>query len=187
MAAQKKEINLLPKEKWETGLAGKILKWALTVGRYIVVFTELIVISAFLFRFGLDRKLTDINEQITEKKRMVESFGDLEDNFRNLQGKLTNISKMEKEGLDVGTILAALTEITPLDTYYNSIDIDQENKTVALDGQTLSETGLATLLAKAQESKLFSGVSLDNVSSATEKSQTINFRMELSLKTTEKP
>lgn len=180
MAAQNKEINLLPKEKWETGNTGKLLKWALSVGRYIVVFTELIVISAFLYRFGLDRKLTDLNEQVNQQKKIIVTYGDLETNFRTLQAKLTNISKGEKEGLDVEAILTGISEITPLDTTYNSIDI--EGQKVSLEGQTLSETGLATLLAKAQESQIFSGVSLDNVNSANEKSQTINFRMELSLK-----
>lgn len=180
MAAQNREINLLPKEKWEAGSTGKLLKWALGIGRYIVIFTELIVIAAFLFRFGLDRKLTDINEQVAGKKRVIEAYGDLEANFRILQAKLTNINQVEKKGLDIGKILTGLSEITPLDTTYNSIDIEGEK--VALEGQTLSEIGLATLLAKAQESQIFSGVSLDNVSSANEKSQTINFRMELSLK-----
>ena len=47
MTAQEKQINLLPKDKWEVGVIGKLLKWALNIGRYIVVFTELIVISAF--------------------------------------------------------------------------------------------------------------------------------------------
>ncbi|MEK7622887.1 MAG: PilN domain-containing protein [Patescibacteria group bacterium] len=180
MAAQNKEINLLPKEKWETGTAGKLLKWALSIGRYIVVFTELVVISAFLYRFSLDRKLMDINEQVNQQKKIIVTYGDLETNFRTLQAKLTNISKAEKNSLDMSVILTNLSEITPLDTTYNSIDV--EGQKVALEGQTLSEIGLATLLTKAQESKIFSGVSLDNVSSANEKSQTINFRMELSLK-----
>lgn len=181
MAAQNKEINLLPKEKWETGSTGKLLKWALSIGRYIVVFTELIVISAFLYRFGLDRKLMDINEQIEAKKKTIVSYGDLETNFRSLQAKLIGISQAEKNSLDISAILTGLSEITPLDTTYNSIDVAGQK--VSLEGQTLSETGLATLLTKAQESQIFSGVSLDNVSSANEKSQTINFRMELSLKT----
>ena len=180
MAAQNKEINLLPKEKWETGTAGKLLKWALSIGRYIVVFTELVVIYAFLYRFILDRKLMYINEQVNQQKKIIVTYGDLETNFRTLQAKLTNISKAEKNSLDMSVILTNLSEITPLDTTYNSIDV--EGQKVALEGQTLSEIGLATLLTKAQESKIFSGVSLDNVSSANEKSQTINFRMELSLK-----
>ena len=86
MVAQNKEINLLPKEKWETGTAGKLLKWALSIGRYIVVFTELVVISAFLYRFSLDRKLMDINEQVNQQKKIIVTYGDLETNFRDPPG-----------------------------------------------------------------------------------------------------
>ena len=81
------EINLLPKERWETGVLGKLLKWALNIGRYVVVFTELVVIGAFLYRFGLDRQLTDLKEEIGQKQALVESFGDFEAKFRDLQEK----------------------------------------------------------------------------------------------------
>ena len=73
--------------------------------------------------------------------------------LETLQAKLTNISKAEKNSLDMSVILTNLSEITPLDTTYNSIDV--EGQKVALEGQTLSEIGLATLLTKAQESKIF--------------------------------
>jgi hypothetical protein len=63
----KKEINLLPKEEFEKKPLGKFLVWALSIGRYIVIFTELIVILAFLSRFKLDRDLADLNQSVREK------------------------------------------------------------------------------------------------------------------------
>jgi Tfp pilus assembly protein PilN len=181
MAAQgkKKEINLLPKEKWEVGTVGKLLRWALNVGRYVVVFTELIVISAFLFRFGLDAKLTDLNEELKQKQTVINSYGDLEDKFRRVQRQLQNTKEVEEKSLQIDQILNNISQITPMDTVYSSINI--KDGEVSLEGQTFSEVGLATLLAKAQTSELFSGVMLDSVSSATEKSQAIDFRMILSL------
>jgi len=179
MSARIKEINLLPKEKWEVGITGKLLKWALNTGRYVVIFTELVVISAFLYRFGLDRKLTDINASIKQKTAIVDSYGDLENSFRRLQTKLTTIKEVGENNLDVDFVLTNLSQITPEETTYSTIDIT--DKSVSLQGQTLSETGLATLLFKAQESQVFSGVSLDNVSSATDKTQAINFRLVLAV------
>lgn len=179
MTAQEKQINLLPKDKWETGVIGKLLKWALNVGRYVVVFTELIVISAFLFRFSLDRKLTDLKEEMSQKQATVAAYGDFESSFRSVQEKLKIIKEVEEASVDVDGILFSISQITPIDTVYSSITIlDGE---VSLEGETLSEVGLATLLAKAQESDRFSEVVLDNVSSATEKSQAIEFRMTLTL------
>jgi len=179
MPANKKDINLLPKDKWEEGVVGKLLHWALNIGRYVVVFTELIVISAFLFRFGLDRKLTDLNEEMKQKQGVVQSYGDLEEKFKRLQLQLKIVKETKDNTIDVGLILTNISKITPLDTIYSTIDISEEK--ISLEGQTFSEVGLATLLAKAQTSEIFTGVVLENVSSATDKSQAIDFRMILNL------
>lgn len=184
MPAKTQDINLLPKGQWEKGVVGKLLRWALNVGRYVVVFTELIVISAFLFRFGLDRRLTDLNEEIGQKRVVVNSYGDFEEQFRRLQLQLKSIKKIEDEALKVDVILANISQITPVDTVYSAINIAEEE--ITLKGQTLSEVGLATLLAKAQTNEMFTGVVLENVSSATDKSQAIDFRMILELVETEK-
>jgi hypothetical protein len=181
MAARKKEINLLPKEKWETGLIGKLLKWALNVGRYVVVFTELVVIAAFLYRFGLDRQLTDLGEEINQKQAIISSYGDFETKFRRLQLQLKTIKSSEASGIKAGEILDAISQITPTEAVYSAISITPEK--VALKGQLASEIGLATLLAKAQENPWFSGVVLESVSSATEETPMIDFRLQLSLKT----
>lgn len=179
MTAQEKEINLLPKEKWETGVIGKLLKWALQVGRYVVVFTELIVIGAFLYRFGLDRQLTDLHEGIKQKTSVLTSYGDLEQKFKRVQTQLQTIRTTENSGLDTENILTAISQITPLDTVYKSIEMKGDS--VHLEGESLSEMGLATLLVKAQGQSLFSEVALENVSSASEKGQLIEFRLVLSL------
>ena len=180
MAARKKEINLLPKEPWEKGILGQLIPWTLSVGRYVVVFVELIVISAFLYRFGLDRKLTDLNEKIKQKQAIVSSYGDLEAKFKQVQGQLEKIKTTDEASLKIDEVLNHISQITPTDAAYDSITINQ--KGVSLQGKVLSEAGLATLLTQAQASKEFSDVSLENVSSGTEKEQAIIFRMSLNLK-----
>ena len=179
MTAQEKEINLLPKEKWETGVVGKLLKWALHVGRYVVVFTELVVIGAFLYRFGLDQRLTDLHESIKQKTSVLASYGDLEQKFKRVQTQLEIIRKTENTGLATDDILTAISQITPLDVVYKSIEIKEDG--VSLEGESLSEIGLATLLVKAQEKALFSEITLESVSSDAEKGQAIEFRLALSL------
>jgi len=182
MTAQKDSINLLPKETWEVGVVGKLLKWALQVGRYVVVFTELVVILSFLYRFSLDRKLTDLNEERKQKQTVVESYQDLETNFRQLQLQLKTVKEVEENNLKVGEILTSISLMTPIDTSYKTITINEES--VALEGQTLSEVGLATILAKAQNDQRFTEVILENVSSTSNQSQIIEFRMNLSLPVT---
>ena len=96
MAARKKAIEFLPQEEWQKGTLGHLLKWALTVGRFIVVFTELIVILAFLSRFKFDRDLTDLNEAVSQKKAIVEAAADFEQDFLFLQKQLETIAGLKK-------------------------------------------------------------------------------------------
>ncbi|MCX6816978.1 MAG: PilN domain-containing protein [Candidatus Beckwithbacteria bacterium] len=179
MPAIKKEINLLPKEPWEKGFLGNLIHWVLSVGRYVVVFTELIVISSFLYRFSLDKKLADLNEKIKQEKTVVESYGDFEDKFRQVQKQLEEVKIKEDESIPIGLILNTISEITPTETVYESITIN--NQVVELQGRVLSEVGLATLLTQAQARKEFSDINLENVTSGKNNSQEINFQMTLTL------
>ena len=74
MAAKQKEISLLPEEK--TGLQSTLEKafdWLVNTGRWIIVFTELIVILAFLSRFWLDQRLADIYAKNIQKITIIEA------------------------------------------------------------------------------------------------------------------
>src|SRR3990167_2747697 len=90
-------VNLLSQDAFSASIVGKVLLWALSIGRYIVVFTEAIVILSFLSRFKLDRDLTDLNTGIEQQLAIIQSFGDLEQNIRNLQEKLDFIAALETQ------------------------------------------------------------------------------------------
>lgn len=156
MAAQKKEISLLPVEEFEKTRFGRFLKWALTFGRWIVILTELVVILCFLSRFKLDRDLTDLGERIKQQQAIIVSFGDLEKDFRNLQKRLNTIDRLEKEQLSSVSLLDELSNIVPLDVSLDELTI--RGKNVGISGLALSEAGLSSFLKGLSESgfkKLF--------------------------------
>lgn len=181
MSARSFDLNLLPKEPWEKGALGQFLTWVLSVGRYVVIFTELIVISAFLYRFGLDRILTDLRASIKDKQTMVTDFGDLESSFRLVQKKLTTIKAVSDQPV-VLNALDTLSRITPTDAVFISTTIN--NKTVVIAGTVASQAGLATLLNQAQSQAEFSDVILENVKSSKDQSDNIEFRLTLTLNQT---
>jgi len=141
MASAKKEINLLVKEQT---YFDKFLKWALTVGRWTVITTELIVILCFLSRFKLDRELADLGEIIKQRQTMINSFGGLEEKFRNLQERISTISQLEKDqGLAV-KLLDKVSQILPVDTSLTKLAV-QEGK-VSIAGISLSESGFNSFI-----------------------------------------
>ncbi|MDE2025485.1 MAG: hypothetical protein KGJ07_03255, partial [Patescibacteria group bacterium] len=59
--------------------------WALTIGRVVVILTELIALGAFLYRFGLDRQLVDLHDKIAQEQSIVDLLKQNENSYRNLQ------------------------------------------------------------------------------------------------------
>ena len=79
MPADKRKINinLIVKEDLGEALSSQILSWALTYGRYIIIITQIVVLSVFFLRFKLDRDHTDLKEAVTQKQALLESISDL--------------------------------------------------------------------------------------------------------------
>lgn len=161
MAAQPgfSKINLVPQDEFEKSTIGKILKWALTAGKSIVIMTEFVVILAFLSRFKLDRDLNDLNEVIDQKVEIVKSYVETEEQMRRLQERAGVIQKAEGLSVEFDKWWSDLVAITPRDVRYSSIDISKEQ--LDLEGLSSSDVGLSALIS---EIKGLSGVSGVNVS-----------------------
>jgi len=161
MAARKNSIEFLPQEDWEKGTGGRLLKWALTVGRHIVIFTELIVILAFLSRFKFDRDLTDINEEVKQKQVIVTNSATFEQEFRLLQSRLTRIEQQRKMQPETDLIVDAVASLLPIDVYLS--DLTVANKQVTLNAIALSETSLAKFTNNLKASGKFSEPSISQI------------------------
>lgn len=177
MAAQTLTINLLPKDEFERSFLGKFLKWALTVGRYIVIGTELVVISSFLARFSLDRQMTDLNEAIATKKNVLASYVTIETQVRALQTRLNLVKELTGEQLGIVPLMKTTAQVTPLDVVYTSLVYTPEG--VTFQGIAFSEAGLQTLLSTMRAEKAFSGVKVKRITSAGSQGNGIDFEIEV--------
>lgn len=124
----KKEISLLPDSENINSLSSRALHWTATVGRFIIVFTELIVIVAFLSRFWLDRKSADLSEVIRQQKAILDSTALFEKDFNIVQQKLQIIKDHYKSMPQYQQKLATLSESTPPDIIFESLSISKDTK-----------------------------------------------------------
>jgi len=160
MAARKTAIEFLPQEEWEKGALGKILKWALRGGRHIVIFTELIVILAFISRFKLDRDLTNLGEEVKQKQAIVQASWQFEKEFRLFNNRLQEIESLEeKRGAEL--VLEKIAGFLPQDVYLNDITIS--GKEVYINAISLSEGGIANFLEGLGSLHLFKDLVLSQV------------------------
>lgn len=175
-AAPKSKIEFLPQEEWEKTSFGKFIKWLLTVGRYIVIFTELIVILAFLSRFKLDRDLTDLYKQIENKQEMIQSYADFEANFRFLQEQLSTIQTLREEQLQTKQLMEEISALTPIDVYFSDLAVTSDK--ASFTANALSEAGLATFINNLKRSDRFSDLEIGNLSIGTGEGVGITFTLE---------
>ncbi|PIR61565.1 MAG: hypothetical protein COY81_03345 [Candidatus Pacebacteria bacterium CG_4_10_14_0_8_um_filter_43_12] len=155
-------INLVPKDPFFHTTLGRTLQWALSAGRYIIIFTELIVIISFAARFTLDRQITNLNSEIVKNQSTIESYGDLEGNFRLAQAKIENVQQIEQD-VNIVDVFERLSEVTPLDVTLTQLSIRTDS--VSIVGRTLSQTSFNLLVNNLQLSPRFQNVRVSKVES----------------------
>lgn len=162
------KVNLLPKDPFFSTIIGKTLKWALSAGRYIVIFTELVVILSFIARFTLDRQVTDLNSSIEAKRQIILSYGDLEENFRAVQEKINQYKQTEQETNIVDTF-ADLSVVIPEGIELISLAIRPSDVTIS--GKTFSQTAFNRLINNMQLSASFTNINVSEIQSSDEETE----------------
>ncbi len=138
MPAKKKEASLLPDSENVNSFGNRFLRWVTTVGRFVIVFTELIVISAFLSRFWLDRKNSDLSETIRQQKAILASIQDFEKEYNLLQQRLKFVKEFYLNRPTFIPQIKSLMESTPPDIVYQTLNIGTNPK----DGKVVANLEL---------------------------------------------
>lgn len=154
------QISLLP-PKQEISAGEKLLDFCLTTGRYIVIGTQIVVLSCFLARFRFDRQLEDLSESIEKKQGVVQSFKQQEGEIRLLQAQLAEIKKIKNEKRDPERLLQNLVDLLPPPVFLEDLTLKQ-NK-ISLTATAYSSQDLATFLNRILLSGAFREPSLGGV------------------------
>ena len=105
-------INLMPKEELG-GTVGDIVSWVLTVGRYLIIITEIIALATF----GLSLKLTidknNLNKRVTIAQGTIDSKTPFEKEFRVVQNKISEIKGLRANHLNNHLVLADFNKLLP--------------------------------------------------------------------------
>lgn len=171
-------INLLPQDPFYESPVGRVMAWASTVGRYLVIFTEIVVIFSFASRFKLDRDLTDFNAAILQKSFIVDSYGPLENDVRLVQKKIEYLNQ-QKTAYNASDILDLISNNIPQNIAYSLIQVYAQE--VQLTGTALTPEALATLVRLLQRQPLTKALYVDQIKSLTNGASGFEFSMRLQL------
>ncbi|OGJ37551.1 MAG: hypothetical protein A2383_00840 [Candidatus Pacebacteria bacterium RIFOXYB1_FULL_39_46] len=168
------DINLVPKDPFFETSLGRILQWSLSVGRYIVMFTELIVVLSFATRFYLDRQVTDLNQAITRKEGVVASYSEFEQEFLAAQEKINQYQQIaQRENLV--EIFPILRQVIPNGVELEELAIYPDK--IAITGVVLSQQSLNLLINNLQISPNFVNVVVNTIESQGSLSAGFTFRL----------
>lgn len=163
MAARNNQvnINLLIKSKTGDSLSEQFLSWILTYGRYIIIITQIIVLSVFFFRFKIDRDHTDLKELVTQKQAILESLTDLETEIRRIQGRLANIQTISAHQDSILKVIRFLQQRSPTDTTYTNLILNSDRISFLASSGNLRS--FSYMLRQLQQDKKFSEVTLQDM------------------------
>jgi hypothetical protein len=144
--------------------------WALSVGRAVVVITEIIALSAFLYRFSLDRQLVDLHDQIKQKEAIVKFSKTVEERYRNIQERLSLAQNLIAAPGPAKTFKDILS-FAPSDMRINNIRISDES--IRLDISAQSVASLKSFIGRLRTYPAINTVSIDKIENKTSSAQIV--------------
>lgn len=158
-------LDLLKPQSNPEILLTKLLRWLLSIGRYIFVFVEALVLVVFIARFKLDEDLASKKEAIERQIPYIESLKSFETQVRQTQLKLTTISSLRKTMIDYPNALKNIANQTPLGVKIISIKLERSAQQIIiqLNGIALTNNDLASFLGGLKQDQLFSDVTITSI------------------------
>lgn len=158
MSNESFSINLVKKNK---NFFDEFIKWTFSVGRVIIILTELIALSAFLYRFSLDRELIDLHDSIKNKKIIVENLKNNEEKFRNLQERLSLVATLDETKNKNVTIIQDIVNFAGTAVLLQDIIVSEKTVMLTVTGQSVEI--LSSFVNALKTYKQISGISIDKI------------------------
>ena len=154
-------INLIKNK--QIPLFDKFINWALTVGRLIVILTEIVAISAFIYRFSLDERLIDLHSSIKQQQNLISLLRQDENKYRNLQDRIALASSLMKKNVKTNKIVFDIVGLTPQGVKIDNLTFNKDKLTINADINFVSSlTDFINVLKDYPDIK---AVSIDNIES----------------------
>lgn len=141
------------------------ITWALTIGRVIVIITESVALSAFLYRFTLDRQIIDLHGKIKQEQAIVKVLNKNEITYRNLQDRLSIIGTLAKQTASPIKTVQSIYNAKPSDITLTQVIVSEGR--VEIDASVLSVQSLNGFMKSLKRIPELSKVGIEKVQNKT--------------------
>lgn len=165
-------VNLFPDDPFFDSLVGRVMRWLVGAGRHLIIFTEIVVITSFASRFVLDRQLSDLNTSLLQKKSVIQSYGTLEDDFRQAQQQVKDVERVLDQQGQL-QVISLLQQATPPDVNFSNLRIQEGS--VSLEGQGGSVRSVSLLVENLKNTPQFQRINVGKIGQGEKSDPTITF------------
>ena len=160
-------LNLLHPKEAPAKLPERFLKWLITYGRFIVIFVEIIVVSAFLTRFKLDADLDTLKNNINRDLPYVEGLETDEILIKQTQDKLALIDKTYLGSDKWQETVVDISSQIPQSITFTALMLEEKDETSVnfrIGGSTPSNSDLGIFLNNLRKTENFKEINLASIS-----------------------
>jgi len=166
-------INLLP-SAGPSGTLGTAVHWTLTVGRYLIIITEIIAISIFVLNIILSTEKQTLKEDIQRLSGEVANQADFEREFRLVQRRINEVGAVKAAHFPENIVVTEFLKILPQGMALDSLEIGSGE--VVFSGSFPTPDQLQTLVSSFSESERLVGLEIDELNSPSEKNPLYTFK-----------
>lgn len=159
-------IDLLKPQTKPQKLIFNLIKWALSAGRYLIIFVEIIVLAAFLMRFKLDTDIADNKDAINQQLPFIKALQGDESLIRQTQFQLTSLKDLRTKQYNYNQILDKIAAQTPSGVVIGNLELNLSGSNLAMKmtGTAQNNDQVSSLLFGLKTDGGFTDASLASVS-----------------------
>lgn len=154
-------INLVKNR--EIPLVDKFMNWALTIGRLIVIITEVVAVTAFVYRFSLDEKLVELHSAIKQKQNIISVLKSDENKYRNLQDRIALASTFSEKATQSNQAINNIASLIRSNVKINDLILNKDRENIRID--VTSASALASFIDSLKSYPYIKSISIDNIES----------------------
>ena len=180
--SKKTSINLLPGKDFSTTTTGRVISWLLSTFRTLVILTEIVVVSAFVYRFRLDTQNQDITEEIEQKKQTVLSFSSIETKYAETLTRINIYKTFNSNEFAYSDILKEITKKLPNSITLSTVGVKENS--VSVSGSSPKEIDIQQFIVNLNASQMFDNVNLAQFGTQSDNTAILFFELAMTLSST---
>jgi len=139
----------------------RFMNWALTIGRLIIIITEIIAIVAFLYRFSLDDKLVSLHTDIKLKQDIVSALKNDENKYRNLQDRIAVATIFSTKGIRTNQTIVDIKNMIPDQINLDNLIFNKDQ--ISMNINVPSASALSNFVDSLKSYPEVNSISIDNI------------------------